>query len=80
LYNLAKERCKRTFYIERYEELEQIEIYPSDVIGIVTGSSTPIVELERVVNYLKKFIIYDRCWENLNARRILRWKSRVLKS
>ncbi|MFY9126774.1 MAG: 4-hydroxy-3-methylbut-2-enyl diphosphate reductase [Defluviitoga tunisiensis] len=53
LYNLAKERCKRTFYIERYEELEQIEIYPSDVIGIVTGSSTPIVELERVVNYLK---------------------------
>lgn len=53
LYNLAKKNCKRTFHIENKKELEQIEIYPSDVIGIVTGSSTPKIELEKVINYLE---------------------------
>jgi len=55
LYNIAKKNCKRTFHIEKVEELEQIDINSSDVVGIVTGSSTPEIELERVINFLEKF-------------------------
>ena len=55
LYNIAKKNCKRTFHVEKVEELEQIDINSSDVVGIVTGSSTPEIELERVINFLEKF-------------------------
>ena len=49
------ETCKnyvKTIHIERCEELENYELKCFRNIGITAGASTPIYEVERVVNYL----------------------------
>jgi len=54
LYRISKKYCKRTYHIESFEELKEIVISPQDKIGIVTGSSTPTSELNKVLEYLSQ--------------------------
>ena len=41
LYDLARETCPRTVFIESARELRGIALSPSDTIGITAGASTP---------------------------------------
>ncbi|MDK2906828.1 MAG: 4-hydroxy-3-methylbut-2-en-yl diphosphate reductase [Petrotoga sp.] len=54
LYRISKKYCKRAYHIESDEELKEIVISPQDKIGIVTGSSTPKSELDKVLEYLRQ--------------------------
>lgn len=54
LYRISKKYCKRTYHIETLEELKEIVISSQDKIGIVTGSSTPISQLNKVLEYLSQ--------------------------
>lgn len=49
LYELCRAVCGRTYFIERAEELAQIEISPEDHIGITVGASTPDGTFKEVV-------------------------------
>lgn len=54
LYRISKKYCKRTYHIESLEELKEIVISSQDKIGIVTGSSTPTSQLNKVLEYLSQ--------------------------
>ncbi|MBR6220085.1 MAG: 4-hydroxy-3-methylbut-2-enyl diphosphate reductase, partial [Clostridia bacterium] len=49
LYRLASDLCPRTHFIETADELDGIEISPSDTIGITAGASTPDCIIKEVV-------------------------------
>ena len=49
LYRLAADICRRTHFIETADELDGIEIAPSDTIGITAGASTPDCIIKEVV-------------------------------
>ena len=49
LYEIASTLCKRTYLIDRAEELDQIPFALYDIIGITAGASTPCRKYEEVV-------------------------------
>lgn len=52
LYEIASVLCKRTYLIDRAEELDQIPFAPYDIIGITAGASTPCRKYEEVVTHM----------------------------
>jgi 4-hydroxy-3-methylbut-2-enyl diphosphate reductase len=52
LYHISKQNCDKTFFFSSFEKLKEVDIHPSDKIGIVTGSSTPESELYNILDYL----------------------------
>jgi len=60
LYQLAAERCPRTYFVESASELDGIKFEPSGVIGITAGASTPDCIIKEVVarmNDIEKNIV-----------------------
>lgn len=49
LYQLAAEICPRTYFVESASELDGIEIFSSDTVGITAGASTPDCIIKEVV-------------------------------
>ncbi len=48
LYDICKEQCKNTYYIQTVEDLEQCELESFKSIGITAGASTPKNIIEEV--------------------------------
>ena len=49
LYQLCAEICPRTYFVETASELDGIEVFPSDTVGITAGASTPDCIIKEVV-------------------------------
>ena len=49
LFHLARARCPKTLFIETAQELEGMEIGPTDIVGITAGASTPDCIIKEVV-------------------------------
>lgn len=54
LYEIAKQYCKKTFFIETKEELDVNIIKKENKIGIMAGASTPQKSIDEVVTMVKK--------------------------
>ncbi len=50
LYQIAKEHCPRTYFIETAEELDSIQLSAIDTVGITAGASTPDCIIKEVVS------------------------------
>ena len=53
LYEICKEECINTFYIQTVEDLKNLKLLPSKAIGITAGASTPKKIIEEVQNYVR---------------------------
>ncbi len=54
LYEISKEFCKKTYWIENKSEIPYDYIQSSKKIGITAGASTPLIIIEEVIECLKK--------------------------
>jgi len=54
LYEISKEFCKKTYWIENKSEIPYNYIQDSKKIGITAGASTPLIIIEEVIECLKK--------------------------
>ena len=53
LYEICKEECDSTFYVQTSEDLTKLKLLPSNLIGITAGASTPKNIIEEVQNYVR---------------------------
>ena len=53
LYEISKERCDSTFFVDSAEELAEKKFPPAKKIGITAGASTPKHIIEEVQNYVR---------------------------
>ena len=53
LYEICKEECENTFYVQTVEDLQELKLLPSKEIGITAGASTPKNIIEEVQNYVR---------------------------
>ena len=66
LFHLARARCPKTLFIETAQELEGMEIGPTDIVGITAGASTPDCIIKEVVarmNDIEKKVITEETQE-----------------
>ncbi len=54
LYDIANENCKKVYFIENKNELENIDISIFNTIGIMAGASTPQKSVDEVYEMLKE--------------------------
>ena len=54
LYEVCKERCKNTFYIEKADEIDFSQLENCSKIGITAGASTPDQIIKEVFNTMEK--------------------------
>ena len=59
LYDIAKEYCKKVFFIQNAQELDLKQLEEIPKIGIMAGASTPKVDIEEVI---KKIRSKDVCF------------------
>lgn len=52
LYEIALEKCKNTVYVEKKEDLENLQFNDIGKVGIMAGASTPHSSIDEVVNFL----------------------------
>ena len=48
LYEICKEECKNTYYIQTIEDLDKLQLETFDCVGITAGASTPNNIIEEV--------------------------------
>lgn len=53
LYEICKEECENTFFIQTVEDMKNLKLLPSKAIGITAGASTPKNIIEEVQNYVR---------------------------
>ncbi len=53
LYEICKEECEKTYFIQTCEDLKKMKLLPSNLIGITAGASTPKNIIEEVQNYVR---------------------------
>ena len=53
LYEICKEECKNTYYVQTVHDLQDLKLLPSNKIGITAGASTPKNIIEEVQNYVR---------------------------
>ena len=53
LYEICKEECENTFFIQTVEDLKNLKLLPAKAIGITAGASTPKKIIEEVQNYVR---------------------------
>jgi len=54
LFHICRNICKNTFHIEKFSDLDKINLNKFENIGIVSGTSTPHFFINEVVKYIKK--------------------------
>jgi len=54
LENISRLNCKNSVLIQNYKDLDNIDFKEEDIIGIVTGASTPKEYATEVIDYLNK--------------------------
>ena len=54
LYEICRERCNNTYFIQTKEELLDSDFACFDYVGITAGASTPNKLIEEVQNYVRK--------------------------
>lgn len=54
LYNIAKENCSKTYYIETVDDLEKVKCRSFDTIGVVAGASAPRYLIDSVLEYFNE--------------------------
>ena len=62
LYELCRSRCKRTYYIERAEEVSKDEINPEGEplsVGITAGASTPDHIIQEVIRKMSEVNVFE---------------------
>jgi 4-hydroxy-3-methylbut-2-enyl diphosphate reductase len=45
--------CKNSYHIESIEEIKEVVINKEDKIGILTGASTPLWQLENIKKHIE---------------------------
>jgi 4-hydroxy-3-methylbut-2-enyl diphosphate reductase len=53
LFEICKEECKNTYYIQTLADLEPGELRGLDNVGITAGASTPNIIIEEVQKYVR---------------------------
>ena len=53
LFEIVKENCKKSYWIQTVEDMENVEFSENDKIGIMAGASTPNKTVEEVKKYLE---------------------------
>lgn len=53
LYKLVKDRCEESYLIQDVNDLKNITFKKEDRVGIITGASTHIDNVDEIVKYLK---------------------------
>jgi 4-hydroxy-3-methylbut-2-enyl diphosphate reductase len=53
LFEICKEECKNTYYIQTLADLELDELRGLDNVGITAGASTPNIIIEEVQKYVR---------------------------
>lgn len=53
LYNIAKDNCKDTYFVEDETNLNKIKFNKDDVVGVVAGASVPKYLIEKVIKYIE---------------------------
>ncbi|UYO98884.1 4-hydroxy-3-methylbut-2-enyl diphosphate reductase [Oceanotoga sp. DSM 15011] len=53
LYKISKMNCKNSYHIESIEEIKEVVINKEDKIGILTGASTPLWQLENIKKHIE---------------------------
>lgn len=56
LYDISKEFCKRTFFVQTAEELDLNELKNAEKIGIMAGASTPEEDIAKIIEKVKEGI------------------------
>ena len=54
LYDISKEFCKRTFFVQTAEELDIEELKHTKKIGIMAGASTPEEDISKIIEKIKE--------------------------
>ena len=54
LYDISKEYCKRTFFVQTAEELNIEELKNAKEIGIMAGASTPEEDIAKIIEKVKE--------------------------
>ena len=54
LYDISKEFCKRTFFVQTAEELDLNELKNAEKIGIMAGASTPEEDIAKIIEKVKE--------------------------
>ena len=54
LYDISKEYCKRTFFVQTAEELHIEELKNAKEIGIMAGASTPEEDIAKIIEKVKE--------------------------
>ncbi len=57
LYALCSRHCSRVYHIQRAEELREEWFFPSDLVGVTAGTSTPDDQIRSVVDWLEAWIV-----------------------
>lgn len=53
LYKISKMNCKNSYHIESIGEIKEVVINKEDKIGILTGASTPLWQLENIKKHIE---------------------------
>ena len=54
LANIAEKNCKKVYLIQQTEDLKDIKFEKNEIIGIVTGASTPKEMVEELKQYIRQ--------------------------
>lgn len=54
LFNIAKNNCKDTYFVEDESNLNKIKFNEDDIVGVVAGASAPKYLIDNIVKKIKK--------------------------
>ena len=55
LFEICKMQCKRTYAVEKLEDLSAVHILPGETLGITAGASTPERLIKEVITVMEEF-------------------------
>ena len=64
LADICREHCSRVFFAESPEDLENADIFASDIVGITAGASTPAWIIKEVTQKMSDEVMIDETLDN----------------
>lgn len=55
LYDISCKSCKKVFFVQKQEDLKQIEFTGKEKVGIMAGASTPKEDIEIIIENLRSY-------------------------